>query len=190
MRRAPVHAAFASVTLVLAAALLWQLVDLRRVERDNRAVEAVPATLESAPASDTSPASSPADEGSPRVRLARAVALSAGGASEAAEVLFTELARRGDEIGRAARFDLANAYLRRGLEAAGDPARARGLVELAKQRYRDLLRETPDDWNARYNLERALRVAPEGEDRAELDRIPPVKSVDVVFPGFEAEDLP
>ena len=116
--------------------------------------------------------------------------MSAGGASEAAEALFTELARRDDGIGRAARFDLANAYLRQGLAAADDPARARAIVELAKERYRALLRETPDDWDARYNLERALRVAPEGEERTELERVPPVKSVDVVFPGFEAEDLP
>jgi hypothetical protein len=32
------------------------------------------------------------------------------------------------------------------------------LVELAKQRYRDLLRAEPQDWDARYNLERALRA--------------------------------
>lgn len=183
MRRAPVHGTFALLCAALGGALLWQLVELRRVERDNRAIAAVPATLTAdAPAVD--------DRAPPRARLARAVALSAGGETEAAETLFTELARRDDAVGRAARFDLANAYLRQGLAAADDPARARALVELAKQRYRDLLRETPADWDARYNLERALRLAPEGEERAELERVPPVKRVDVVFPGFEAEDLP
>ena len=35
------------------------------------------------------------------------------------------------------------------------------LIELAKQSYRDLLREDPGDWDARYNLERALWLAPE-----------------------------
>ena len=37
------------------------------------------------------------------------------------------------------------------------------LIELAKQRYRDALRDRPDDWDARYNLERALWLAPEIE---------------------------
>ena len=176
------HAAFAAVTAVLGAAALWQAVELRRVERVEKAVAEVPRALDETAAL--------APDAPPRARLAHAVALSAGGASEAAEALFTELARRDDGIGRAARFDLANAYLRQGLAAADDPARARAIAELAKERYRALLRETPDDWDARYNLERALRVAPEGEERTELERVPPVKSVDVVFPGFEAEDLP
>jgi len=184
MRRAPVHAVFALVASVLGGALVVQLVELRRIERDNRAIAGVPATLGDKSADAASP------DAPPRARLARAVALSAGGEPVAAEALLTELARRDDAVGRAARFDLGNSYLRQGLAAEGDPARARAIVELAKQRYRDLLREDPDDWDTRYNLERALRLAPEGEERAELERIPPLKRVDVVFPGFEAEDLP
>ena len=45
------------------------------------------------------------------------------------------------------------------------------LIELAKQSYRDLLRENPGDWDARYNLERALRLAPEvAEEDSEQNR--------------------
>ena len=35
------------------------------------------------------------------------------------------------------------------------------MIELAKQNYRQVLHEDPDDWDARYNLERALWLAPE-----------------------------
>ncbi len=78
-------------------------------------------------------------------------------------------------------------YLRQGelAIAGGDAARGLPMVELAKQRYRDLLRDTPGDWDARYNLERALRLAPEenpldadpqapvGQQRIKADKLPP-----------------
>ncbi len=64
------------------------------------------------------------------------------------------------------------------------------MVELAKQRYRDLLSEVPDHWPARYNLARALQLAPEGAERNDDERIDPVKSVNVIVPGFEKKDLP
>jgi mxaK protein len=49
------------------------------------------------------------------------------------------------------------------------------LVELAKQSYRDLLREWPGDWDARYNLERALYLAPEGSEDLADDEPPTPK---------------
>jgi len=64
------------------------------------------------------------------------------------------------------------------------------MVELSKQRYRDLLSEEPYHWPARYNLERALRMAPEGTDRTDDGRVEPLKRVDVIVPGFEKQDLP
>ncbi len=45
-----------------------------------------------------------------------------------------------------------------GLESA---VRILPLVELAKQSYRTVLRRDPQRWDARYNLERALWMAPE-----------------------------
>ena len=57
--------------------------------------------------------------------------------------------------------------------AAGDRSDTRPLVELAKQRYRDLLRAEPQEWDARYNLERALWLAPELEPPPPEDELPP-----------------
>jgi mxaK protein len=48
--------------------------------------------------------------------------------------------------------------------------RALPLIELAKQSYRGSLRLNPEDWDARYNLERALWLAPEVE-QTQVDRI-------------------
>jgi mxaK protein len=47
------------------------------------------------------------------------------------------------------------------------------LVELAKQNYRDLLRDDPNQWDARYNLESALRLAPDTDTSDEADSPPP-----------------
>ena len=52
------------------------------------------------------------------------------------------------------------------LREAKHPGQALALIELAKEHYRELLRQDPDDWDARYNLERAQRLQPDpdGED--------------------------
>lgn len=66
-------------------------------------------------------------------------------------------------LGAAARFNSANLLLRRALElhAGKQPTQALPLVELAKEQYRDLLRRDPQQWPARYNLERAQRLLPD-----------------------------
>ena len=46
------------------------------------------------------------------------------------------------------------------------------LLELAKVGYREVLRDNPAHWDARYNLERTLRLAPEG-DQPDDDAAPP-----------------
>lgn len=68
-----------------------------------------------------------------------------------------------------ARFNSANLYFQQALAArtGADPSRSLALMELAKQSYRELLRERSDDWDARYNLERALRAAPDPEQEAQ-----------------------
>jgi mxaK protein len=50
------------------------------------------------------------------------------------------------------------------LRAGDQPGQALPLIELAKEQYRELLRRQPQDWNARYNLERAQRLLPDPED--------------------------
>lgn len=66
----------------------------------------------------------------------------------------------------AARYNAANLHLRRALalKAAGDDAHAMPLLELAKEGYRSVLRAEPGHWDAKYNLERALRLAPEADE--------------------------
>jgi len=135
--------------------------------------------------------SDPADE-APQVRLARAVALSAAGREAEAGKLLNELVLEPGRIDvkRAALFDLANLSLR---EAAGDdargPLRSLPLLETAKARYRDLLRDDPTDWDARYNLERALRLAPESPDEVDTDQdIEQRRSVRVR--GAQPQELP
>lgn len=105
-------------------------------------------------------------------RFARAWYLEQQGAREQAIAAYKDAERgAGDELAAAARYNRANAYLRWALELRGDQAQAQALplIELAKQTYRDLLRERPGHWDARYNLERALRLLPDPEAEALAD---------------------
>jgi mxaK protein len=152
------------------------------------ALQKVPATIvdpESMPVSDT-------ELRRPEVKLAVANALSNGAHLTQAEASFNELIENQGfaPVGRAARFNLANSYLKEGLKSPDDPAQSGPMLELAKQRYRDLLREVPDHWGARYNLERALRLAPELSTAADTNQNDPIKRVRVIVPGFEKQDLP
>jgi mxaK protein len=75
-----------------------------------------------------------------------------------------------------AKFNSANIYLRQAIEysAQGDKAKALPPAELAKGLYRDVLRQAPQAWDARYNLERALAIVPEAEaDENEALALPP-----------------
>jgi len=128
----------------------------------------------------------------PESSLARANALSSGGSFDQAESAFNELINQNklNTIGHSAQFNLANAYLRQGVRSNAPASRTGPMLELAKQRYRDLLRAMPNDWDARYNLERALRLAPENAETSAGDKVDPIKSVRVIVPDFQAKDLP
>lgn len=93
----------------------------------------------------------------------------------------TELARRGEHeaaidayrvlqddsaLGRAARYNAANQLLQQALVLRGSalPGQALPLIELAKASYREVLRQNPEHWEARYNLERAQRLQPDPDD--------------------------
>ena len=151
MRRRVAHSAFAAVALVCATLATYHSVRLIRSERINAAIAGVRATG--------------LDADVPEAQFARALALVRSGESAAALNIYKSLARgsRAD-IRRAALYNTGNLYLR---DAQGNDTAAGfeslPLVELAKQAYRDVLRERPDDWDARYNLERACWLAPELE---------------------------
>lgn len=189
IKRRYIHLLFGAICAVLCIALASQALRIYQQNELSTALASIPDTVESLDAIDTGAST----YHHPVVQLAVASALAKGGNLEQAERLLNLLARdESDEaINTGARFNLANAYLRKAL-ADGNQSSSQTLpfIELAKQRYRDLLGTKPDYWPARYNLERALRLAPEGSDKAIRERIEPVKRVNVVVPGFEKIDLP
>ena len=106
------------------------------------------------------------DDETPEVELIRAQLLSGSGATEAAIKTYKTLAsNQRNDIREAALLNLGNLYLRQALQnGAAEAPRFMPLIELAKQSYRNLLRINSQDWDARYNLEQALRLAPEFDD--------------------------
>jgi mxaK protein len=134
-----------------------------------------------------------ADRDLPEARFAQALALGAAGQYEPALRAHKALvqAERG-ALREAALYNLGNLHLREALKAGPTAADvAMPLVELAKQSYRDALRADPADWDARYNLERALQLAPEVDEEAEDDSEPePDKELTITTAPAGRSDLP
>lgn len=210
MRRKSVHVVFAALSLVCAAYAGAQAVKLARAARINGEVVTIADTVKrqgQAPAQSQAQVSSgservaaslagrhtgdaPERGASREARLASAIALSSAKRYGEAGSGFEALVEDGppDAIGRAALFDLANMYLRQGAGDGAEALRSLPLVEQAKAHYRALLRVAPDDWDARYNLERALRVAP--ETVADTDGAQGTTKRDIKLRGAKSEDLP
>ena len=212
MRRKWLHAAFAAVSLVCAAYSGAQALKLMRASRINSEVVAIadaakvraqaPVPVQSQPqvssgservaatVAGTHTGEVPTRGASREARLAWGIALSSAKRYGEAGSVFEALIDGGapDVIGRAALFDLANMYLRQGAGDGADAVRSLPLIEQAKARYRALLRIEPDDWDARYNLERALRVAP--ETVADADAAQGTTKRDIRLRGAKSEDLP
>ena len=105
----------------------------------------------------------------PELRFAQAHALAQAQAASAAResALNRYRALQSDaRLGAAARFNSANLLVRQAIEvrASTQPGQAIALLELAKEYYRDVLREDPAQWDARYNLERAQRLLPDPDE--------------------------
>ena len=152
MRRRAIHGAFAIAAAVFAAVAAIQMLRLQNARHVNAAIRS--ASVASL------------DRSVPEAQLARAIALSGAGDYEGALVSYKAVIQ-GDrpDLRRLALYNLGNLHIRTALK---DPQATTDqvlpLIELAKQSYRDLLRETPEDWDARYNLERALYLVPEAEE--------------------------
>jgi mxaK protein len=99
------------------------------------------------------------------LRFARAYALAASAPGDAALNAYRAL-QNDERVGRDARFNSANLLVRQAIQVreGAQPGQAIALLELAKEIYRDVLRNDPSDWEARYNLERAQRLLPDPED--------------------------
>jgi mxaK protein len=151
VRRRVAHFAFGAVALVCAALATYQTVRLVRSERVNAAIASAQATG--------------LDTDIPEAQFARALALASAGKSDAALGIYKTLARSPRvDIKRAALYNTGNLYMRDAARRNADEGfESLPLVELAKQAYREVLRQQPDNWDARYNLERALMLAPEVE---------------------------
>ena len=78
----------------------------------------------------------------------------------------------------ASRYNRGNRYLTQAMELDEEAAKQLGLplVQMAKDTYRSVLRSEPSAWDAKYNLERALRLVPDPDDSDDEDLPPPQQS--------------
>lgn len=99
----------------------------------------------------------------PQVAFAQGYALAAHGDNLRALTRYRQAVEAGGPLAVAALYNIGNLHLRQGIaaQAAGQKAQSLALFELAKQSYRDALAGDPGFWDAKYNLERALRLAPD-----------------------------
>lgn len=194
MKRTSIHIVFAVVALSCAGVAAYDWTRLQRAQHINQ--EMASAARETGKAAGrTGALSAPRSERNsddPRqVKLAHAIALSKAGAFDTAGPLFEDLIRdeHPDEVGRAALFDLGNMYLREGMgNSTSGTVQSVAMIEEAKTRYRTLLRATPDDWDARYNLERALWLAPEARSGSDAPEVKNQHNVHLGDP--QNKDLP
>ena len=183
MKRRTAHQVFALISaFYLSAAGVhgWNLYQLTHLNSEVARIAAAPVDADT-----PAPALTLARE----LQLVSALTLSQAGFHDAALKGYAGLMRAGerDALAQQALYNLGNMYLRQGVEQG---ERGVPLLELGKQRMRDLLRVAPDNWDARYNLERALRLAPEREEDFSAEQNLPTDRVKVRVPGFVVGDLP
>ncbi|MFL6600025.1 MAG: MxaK protein [Steroidobacteraceae bacterium] len=151
MRRRAVHSSFAIVAATCGTLAIWYGIRMHQTERINAAIATANISA--------------ADSTVPQAQLARALSLARAGQFTAALKTYKSLLDASDEIRLPALYDLGNLNMRAALKnGPGEAQRFMPLIELAKQSYRDDLRGNPEDWDARYNLERALWLSPEYDD--------------------------
>jgi mxaK protein len=169
VKRRTVHVMFGTAAAICAVLAGYEGFRLREAMRVNEAIAAadseaanVGATSSSAPRAGTL-ADRAAGSSLPEAQFAYAVALAKRGDYEGALKQYKVLSRgsRAD-LATDAFYNAGNLQLREALKEGREAAvRALPLIELAKQSYRSVLRRDPQSWDARYNLERALWLAPE-----------------------------
>jgi mxaK protein len=171
VRRRTIHFAFAAAVIGFGSIAAYHGLRLHRASQVNTAIARASVSL--------------AEAGVAEAQFARALALSESGDSAAALQLYKALIHGGRaDLKRAALYNLGNLHLREAMKSGADEAaRSLPLIELAKQSYRDLLRIDPADWDARYNLERALWLAPEMEEAVVNEPPEPPRRAITTAPG-------
>jgi mxaK protein len=151
MRRRWVHLAFGTGVLVCAGLAAYETLRFTEAERVNAAI----VSANSGKSAPESPF--------PEAQLAKANLLAKRGEYDAAVQRYKVLSR-GDraDLATAALYNAGNLHFREALKEGRDSTvRMLPLIELAKQSYRNALRRDPQSWDVRYNLDRALWLAPE-----------------------------
>jgi len=116
-------------------------------------------------------------------QFAAAYAAQREGRYQDARLIYSALERSADPALRvAALYNTANTYLEEAsaIDMRTDADRVVPLIELAKRSYREALAQDPGQWDARYNLERALLLLPDAYDKAVVEvegRQSPVRTV-------------
>lgn len=121
------------------------------------------------------------------ILFAEAYRLDRKGETQAALGLYHRVQNEaGSRLKTAAQYNSANILLRQAFETArteGDQ-RALPVYELAKESYRVVLRQEPRHWDAKYNLERVLRIAPEAIEGEAIGRNPDAERAVTTMRGF------
>ena len=182
MRRRYVHLLFGLSAVAFALVAGYQARRLDQAERVNEAISRAKAGA--------------LDSNLPEALFARALILSKPADAktdqyEEAVKIYKELIQGNRaEWRQAALYNLGNLYMHDASSSGPESAsNALPLIELAKQSYRDLPRESPGDWDARYNLERALWLAPEIAEGGVEDNGPAPwqRRLITLPPGFKIE---
>lgn len=165
---------------LLAVAAIYQGWALHRATRYNAAVERQ---------DWTAAARYPRERG----KLAAALVYQAKGDRQAALEVYAEIESGGRaELAQISRYNMANLYLRQGMEAseAGSMDLALPLIELAKASYRQVLQAQPQHWDARFNLAVALKIVPDVGLEESIDDVLPERSRRSLVPLEVRRELP
>lgn len=133
------------------------------------------------------------DSNSPHRRFANAYLLQQRHEFKAAVQAYAEVqAPPNSELQMDVKFNLANLYFSEALRLreTGDQDLAMPLLELAKENYKEILRSDETNWDAKYNLELALIVAPDLDPVDTLGELNPERSPRAITKIQLRESLP
>ncbi len=171
------------MTVLLVGLMLAIAYDGLRLAQDQRFNDALITNSET----------SGSDSDSAHRRFANAYLLQQRHEFKAAVQAYAEIhARPHSQLQMDVKFNLANLYFREALRLHenGDEDLAMPLLELAKENYKEILRSDETYWDAKYNLELALIVAPELDPVDTLGELNPERSPRAITKIQSRDSLP